>query len=55
MFSYCSGIYHAEETINANKRDTVVLGTGMASLFQKNKDAARKVADEDGINKFAGF
>ncbi|WP_050638061.1 fibronectin type III domain-containing protein [Candidatus Stoquefichus sp. SB1] len=46
---FTPGIYHAEETINVNKKDTVVLGTGMASIVPENKDAAMKVADEDGI------
>lgn len=46
---FTPGVYHAEETINVDRENTVVLGTGMASIIPENKDAAMKVADKDGI------
>lgn len=46
---FTPGVYHAEESINVTVKDTIVLGTGMASIIPDNKTAAMTVADEDGI------
>lgn len=43
------GIYHAEEVIKVNNPNTIVLGTGMASIIPDNTQAAMEVADVDGI------
>ena len=45
------GIYYAEEPIKVNKKDTIVLGLGLATIIpsETNKDAAMKVADVDGV------
>lgn len=46
---FTPGVYHAEETIKVNKENTIVLGTGMASIIPDNEDTAMRVADKDGI------
>ena len=45
------GIYYAEEPIQVNKENTIVLGLGLATIIpsDKNKDAAMKVADVGGV------
>ena len=45
------GIYYAEEPIQVNKENTIVLGLGLATIIpsDKNKDAAMKVADVSGV------
>lgn len=46
---FTPGVYHAEEVIKVNNANTVVLGTGMASIIPDNEEGAMKVADKDGI------
>ncbi|SHI00552.1 fibronectin type III domain-containing protein [Clostridium intestinale] len=46
---FTPGVYHAEEVIKVNKADTIVLGTGMASIIPDNGETAMKVADVDGV------
>lgn len=46
---FTPGVYHAEQVINVNNPNTVVLGTGMASIIPDNGDAAMKIADVDGV------
>lgn len=46
---FTPGVYHAEKAIEVNKKDTVVLGTGMASIIPNNDDTAMRIADEDNI------
>ena len=45
------GIYYAEEPININNENTIVLGLGLATIIpsENNKEAALKVADVDGV------
>ena len=45
------GIYYAEEPIQVNNPNTIVLGLGLATIIpsQENKDAAMKVADVSGV------
>ena len=45
------GIYYAEEPIQVNNPNTIVLGLGLATIIpgQNNTEAAIKVADVDGI------
>ncbi|MGX7417841.1 fibronectin type III domain-containing protein [Carnobacterium gallinarum] len=46
---FTPGIYHAEEVIQVTKADTIVLGTGMASIIPDNTETAMKVADVDKV------
>lgn len=46
---FTPGQYHAEETIKVNNKNTIVLGTGMATIVADNENAAMEVADKDGI------
>lgn len=46
---FTPGVYHAEETIKINKENTIVLGTGMATIIPDNEEAAMEVADVDGV------
>lgn len=46
---FTPGQYDADEVIKINNPDTIVLGTGMATIVADNKDAAIEVADVDGI------
>ena len=45
------GIYYAEEPIQVNNPNTIVLGIGLATVIpgQNNTEAAIKVADVDGV------
>ena len=45
------GIYYAEEPIQVNNPNTVVLGLGLATIIpgENNKEAGIKVADVDGV------
>ena len=45
------GIYYAEEPIQVNNPNTIVLGLGLATIIpsEANKDAALKVADVSGV------
>ena len=45
------GIYYAEEPIQVNNPNTVVLGLGLATIIpaESNKEAGIKVADVDGV------
>ena len=45
------GIYYAEEPIQVNNENTIVLGLGLATIIpsDSNKDAAMKVADVSGV------
>ena len=45
------GIYYAEEPIQINNPNTIVLGLGLATIIPNdvNKDAAMKVADVSGV------
>lgn len=42
------GVYHAEEPIKVTNPNTIVLGTGMATIVADNSEAAMEVADVDG-------
>ena len=46
---FTPGKYHAEEVIKINKANTVVLGTGMATIIPDNENAAVEVGDVDGV------
>lgn len=46
---FTPGVYHAEEAIEVKNEDTVVLGTGMASIIPDNDDTAMRTADKDNI------
>ncbi len=46
---FTPGIYKAEKVINVKRANTIVLGTGMASIIPDNSDAAMRVADVDGV------
>ena len=46
---FTPGIYHAEETIRVTKADTILLGTGLATIIPDNGDAAMRIADVDGV------
>lgn len=46
---FTPGIYHAEETIKVTKADTILLGTGLATIIPDNQDAAVRIADVDGV------
>lgn len=46
---FTPGVYHAETPIQVSGEDTIVLGTGMASIIPDNDEAAMKVADDSGI------
>lgn len=46
---FTPGIYHAEEVIQVNKANTIVLGTGMATIIPDNQETGMKLADEDNI------
>ncbi|MBA8826165.1 hypothetical protein FHX42_003541 [Saccharopolyspora lacisalsi] len=48
------GIYHLDEPIRVNRKNTVVLGLGYATLIPENGVTALKVADVDGV-RIAGF
>jgi len=42
---FTPGTYHAEEVIQVNNANTILLGTGMASIIPDNESAAMVVAD----------
>lgn len=46
---FTPGIYYAEEVITVNNPNTIVLGTGMASIIPDNEDTAMRVGDKEGI------
>lgn len=46
---FTPGQYDADEIIKVNNPNTIVLGTGMATIVADNKDAAIEVADVDGV------
>ncbi|MBS5934682.1 MAG: Ig-like domain-containing protein [Clostridiales bacterium] len=46
---FTPGIYHAEETIKVTKADTIILGSGLATIIPDNEDAAMRIADVDGV------
>lgn len=46
---FTPGVYHAEEVIKVNNENTIVLGSGMASIIPDNEEAAMKVDDVDGV------
>ena len=51
---FTPGIYHAEETIKVTKADTILLGTGLATIIPDNEDAAMRISDVDGV-RIAGI
>ena len=46
---FTPGIYHAETPIIVNKKDTILLGSGMTSIIPTNGEMAMQVSDLDGI------
>jgi hypothetical protein len=44
------GVYHLNETLNVTRKDTVVLGLGLATFEPDNGVVAMKVADVDGVS-----
>ena len=44
------GIYYAEEPINIERANTIVLGLGLATVIPTNEEAAMKVADVGGVS-----
>jgi hypothetical protein len=48
------GVYHLSQTLNVTRKDTVVLGLGLATLVPDNGVTAMTTADVDGI-KLAGL
>lgn len=46
---FTPGIYELDEAVKVTNANTVVLGTGLASLVSTNGNACMEVADEDGI------
>lgn len=46
---FTPGIYHAETPIVVNHADTILLGSGMASIIPDNGEAAVETQDLDGI------
>ncbi|MBP5198674.1 MAG: fibronectin type III domain-containing protein [Lachnospiraceae bacterium] len=46
---FTPGKYHAEEPINVTKENTVLLGTGMATIICDNDEAALKISAEKGV------
>lgn len=51
---FTPGTYHAEEPIKVNRKNTILLGTGMASIIPDNGETAMEIADVDGV-KVAGL
>lgn len=51
---FTPGIYHAEEVIEVNNDNTILLGTGMTSIIPDNETAAIIVDDVDNV-KLAGL
>lgn len=52
---FTPGTYHAEEPILVNKDNTLLLGTGMASIIPDNGEAAMIIADDVENVKVAGL
>ncbi|MDD3403795.1 MAG: glycosyl hydrolase [Hespellia sp.] len=50
---FTPGIYHAEEVIHVDRENTILLGTGMATIIPDNAEGAMQIADVDGV-KVAG-
>ncbi len=48
------GIYHLEEPLLVEQKDTIVLGMGLATLSAENGNTCMEVADQSGI-KIAGI
>lgn len=46
---FTPGVYHAEETIKVQKENTILLGTGMASIIPDNQEAAMHLDDVSGL------
>lgn len=46
---FTPGAYHAETPILVNRKDAILLGSGMASIIPDNEEMAMKVGDLDGI------
>lgn len=46
---FTPGTYHAETPIVVDRANTILLGTGMASIIPDNGEAAMLVGDKDGI------
>ena len=46
---FTPGQYDADEVIKVNNENTIVLGTGMATIVADNAEAAIEVADVDGV------
>lgn len=46
---FTPGIYQIEEAIKVENPDTIVLGTGLATLVAAKGNACMEIADEDGI------
>ncbi|ONI46883.1 hypothetical protein AN642_00425, partial [Epulopiscium sp. SCG-B10WGA-EpuloA2] len=46
---FTPGIYYAEEVIEIKGENTIVLGTGMASIIPTNEEAAMSVDDVSGV------
>lgn len=46
---FTPGIYHAEVPIKVDRENTILLGSGMASVIPDNGEAAVETADLDGI------
>ncbi len=46
---FTPGIYHLSETIEVNRRNTVILGMGLATLIPDDGIVAMEVADKGGI------
>ena len=51
---FTPGTYHVEVPIRVNRKDTVLLGTGMASIIPDNDESAMEIADVDGV-RIAGL
>lgn len=51
---FTPGIYHAEEPIRVTKADTVLLGSGLATIIPDNREMAMEVSDVDGV-RIAGL
>ncbi|EGT1905296.1 hypothetical protein I2K64_003070, partial [Listeria monocytogenes] len=46
---FTPGVYKIDQTLKVTKPNTVILGTGLATLENKSKGGAIKVADVDGV------
>lgn len=47
---FTPGVYYAEEVIQVKNKNTIILGTGMATMIADNDEGAMKISDVDGVS-----